>query len=496
MFCFDDRLIMSHKGAALCPPEIKKHGPVLPDITYGGEKWRQCVFSSSVMRAPGGGFRMYSSCLSQSRKRMFIGVHESADGMKWDKICPGKIKYAGETTHFLKIQGADTAVGHIQPSVILMPDGSWRMFCWMHGEKIRYICCESSDGLKWKCLSSENPCLYHPNDSAVGFACVPGLVPYSLMKNTPRRNSSPAGTNRIKRLISNDATFTYFNTRTGEFEMYSVWLLPNCPETGRYFEHDNAPLCLRTIHRRTSKNGADWSDPELLVTPDKDDPLSRQFYYLAANSAGGWRTGFLGSYNCAGQTMDIELAWSRDGIKWERKLRQPWLKRGEAGQPDSKMIKASHSLLRAGDKFLLYYSGDDVTHNARARGEMFNTKVMLAEFGKNRFAGLRAAAGKTALIETAPFILRSDTLRVNGSFTGGLLAELCDSRGRVLKKHSFDDSDIIKGDSTARALSWRGGKDLSRHKYEAFTLRLKLYRGIIHEICFEPEADERGLSAG
>ena len=85
-----------------------------------------------------------------------------------------------------------------------------------------------------------------------------------------------------KRLRSNDATYVYANPDGSGYEMLTVWLLPNDAESGRRVPHDNAPMVLRTIHRRTSADGLIWSDPELIVVPDEHDPFDMQFYYMAA----------------------------------------------------------------------------------------------------------------------------------------------------------------------------------------------------------------------
>jgi hypothetical protein len=183
--------------------------------------------------------------------------------------------------------------------------------------------------------------------------------------------------------------------------------------------------------------------------------------------------------------MYIELAWSRDGVRWERGLRGPWLKRGAPGEADCCMTHASHSLLDTGESHYLYYSGDDGLHNAVILNKPINTKVMLAEFGRNRFAGLRNHPGKTALAETSPFILCADSIRVNGNIAGGLKAELRDAHGRTLAGHSFEDSDLLKGDSVSGVLSWRGDGVLSSRKHEALSLSVKWNDGIIYEIDFK-----------
>ena len=86
--------------------------------------------------------------------------------------------------------------------------------------------------------------------------------------------------------------------------------------------HDNIATSFRVIHRRTSEDGLTWSDPELILAPDRLDPWDLQFYYLAQHRLGPWRVRFLGHYRVAAGTEDVEFMYSRDGRLWHRPMRQ------------------------------------------------------------------------------------------------------------------------------------------------------------------------------
>ena len=68
----------------------------------------------------------------------------------------------------------------------------------------------------------------------------------------------------------------------------------------------------------------------------------------------------LGSYPVAAKTMDIELCFSRDGQRWDRPLRVPWIRRED--DEEAGMVYAPDRLLEAGDDWLLLYTANPCLH--------------------------------------------------------------------------------------------------------------------------------------
>ncbi len=132
----------------------------------------------------------------------------------------------------------------------------------------------------------------------------------------------------------------------------------------RRVEYDNAKSLLRVICRRTSKDGINFSALEIIIMPDENDPMDRQFYYLAVQRYDGINWGLLGNYNVAEQTMDFGLCFSRDGRSCLRPARGPAVFR-EPDSFESKSIYASDAMIDAGDHWLLLYRGGTQLHKAR-----------------------------------------------------------------------------------------------------------------------------------
>ncbi len=454
---------------------VEKIGPLMSadrpsDLGY------MCCFAGTVAPLDDGRWRLYHSVYGQGSR---IAVAESADGLRWDKPALGQNPWQGQDTNHLRIEGLDAAEGIIQPQVVRLDDGGWRIYFWLHGwdrGMVRFVAADSADGLHFRVRNVDRPCLFHPMDREVGgVSWTAGLVP-GAEGNGKFDHLRTYDFMEAKRLRSNDATFVYRDPRTGEFEMYSVWLMPNDAGTGCQVSFDNAPGARRTLHRRTSEDGLAWSDPELILTPDEHDPRHMQFYHLAVHRAGDWRIGLLGHYRCWEQTMDMELAFSRDGRHWLRPLRGGWIPRGGPDAIDAMSIYPTSRFINLPDgRLLLLYDGHNQRHDGKLPDGVTEKRraVMGAVCRPGRFAGLATRPRTVGRITLKPFILGSDEIRVDADIRGSVLAELCDPYGRPLPGYGMAESVPLIGDSDAHVLRWQGDRTPAPYRYDAVMLVLE-----------------------
>ena len=362
------------------------------------------------------------------------------------------------------------------------------MYAWLHAHDrgvLRYVIAESGDGKSWKLRDIDRPAVFHPADREVGQnGWVAGLTRASAEDRFADRRTYDWM--EAKRLRSNDATYVYRAADLGQgdgYVMYSVWLVPNRPESGRYFAHDNAAKVCRTIHRRTSADGLAWGDPELLISPDPCDPLEQQYYYLAAEPMGTGEgaplVGYIGNYRVGDQTMDIELAFSRDGIRWARPLRGGWIPRGGPDAIDAGMVQApNRTIPLGGGRRLMLYTGRSILHNhTLAPGVAKRRQAIMGAIARGgRLVGLRANEGQTGRLLTRPFIPAGAAIAVDADVRGGRLrAELCDPFGAPFEGYRLLDADPVSGDGRF-ALTW-GGKDSGAYRYDAVQLRIEGFAG-------------------
>ena len=485
--CFDERPIAARSGLFLAPVPVTKHG-VLLDRECPWESGGVSVFAGSVMPLADGRFRMYYYSHCPNPRVMRIMVAESADGFHWERTSLGQVRHEGADTNVILIAGLYDGANVTQPSVVRLPDGRWRMYCWLHGQErglIRYIISESDDGLRWATLGLDRPAVFHPSDLEVGQACwTAGLTQANPDARFDVDRTWPFM--EAKRRRSNDATNVYYDAEAGRFEMFSVWLLPNAEETGRRTPHDNAPGVLRVIHRRLSEDGIEWGDPELVIVPDAADPLTQQFYYLSQHREPEWRIGFLGNYHCWEQTMDLELCFSRDGREWLRPLHGAFVPRGPIPERDCMSAYATNGLLPAADdRWLLLYRGGTTHHNhtlPEGVSEAWHG-IMGASWPRGRFAGLRTTPNAIGRLLLKPAILAVPEISVDGDIRGTLRAELRDPLGGRLPDFELHNAVAVHGDSGQHVLRWgQDGHTSAGYRYDAVALYLEFTDGTLYSV--------------
>ncbi len=450
----DESRLAASQGAHLVPPPLAKLGLLLSGDLPGDAAGAQSAMGCGLFRIPGG-YRLYYSGRSREEPVSGICVAESPDALHWRKPLLGQLKLGGRDTNRIRIEGVPDYAHVTQPSMLQLPDGRFRMYFWLHEyrelKRKRYLVAESRDGLLWKTVNLDRPCLVHLHD--------------------------PGAATQFKRIRSNDAVHTYA-LPGGGFEMFSVFPVPNTPATGRYIAHDNAPFMLRVITRRTSEDGLEFSDPEFIAVPDARDPWDQQFYYLTQHRFGPLRIGFLGHYRVQEQSMDIELAYSHDGSRWSRPMRGAWLERGPAGESDSAMVYMPNQLIDAGDHWLALYSGSPALHNQPQQGKRGIHGLKIA---KQRFAALASTASVTASLLTKPFYLSGPSLDLNASVSGSLRAELCNAFGQPMEGLSLADSIPVSGDSVHHDLRWKN-KSTADHQSQPVSPRLEWRRADLYAI--------------
>jgi hypothetical protein len=458
---------------------VTKLGPLL----RGDPAWDEAhvaTFCSSIVRLDGGRYRMYYTATSAHRGAMWIAVAESDDGLAWRKPPLGQHVVDGQPTNRIVFEGLDDQHAVVQPQVLRLPDGRWRIYLWQHAPRnLRYLVAHSEDGLRWQVDDPPYAALVHPNVLGPGSA-VDGWMPRD------------EGQWPLKALRTNDACYVYHNASRDRYECYAPWLVPAVPE--RRVETDNAPGWHRYIHRRLSDDGLHWSAPELIVLPDARDPWDLQFYYLAVQWHEDWMIGSLGHYRVeAGQqTQDLALAFSRDGRNWHRPVRGGFIPRQgatvptpealEHPAPDALGVYAPNAWIDEGGTWLCLYSGTHLPHN-RAWGDAARPRpIMGARWPKHRLVGLQAGRVPGGFL-SEPFCPQGDEIAIDAAIDGWLRAELCDVFGRKHEGYHLMDAVPVTGDASAHVLHWKGA-DTRRFRHDAVRLRLEYVDGVVYSIAF------------
>lgn len=479
LFLFEEALPAGARNVHHEYAPVRKHGVVLEG---GGspDDGGAATFASTIIGLEGGGYRLYYTNADHEQGSMRICVAESADGLEWERPDLGQEPSTCNRIAFGGLDGLDQGfVG--QPQVWRTPEGGWRMLFWKHRDaQLRYMLATSDDGLVWTVPDAERPVLVHSGDRTAKLDFGTGLA----LPDDADGGDVPAHvTARARRLLTNDATFVYFNGLRERYECYSVWLTLSQPE--RRVEVDNAPSVHRVIQRRLSRDGIAWGRPELIIMPDERDPWDLQFYHLAVQWHRNWLIGSLGHYRVEDmqQTQDLELCFSRDGRRWDRPVRGGFIPR-EADAPDSMGIYPPNAWIARDDgTFLCLYSATTRRHNNTGpAGRRKHGCVMAATFPQDRLVGLAAGRVPGGFL-SAPFQPNAEGfITLDANLRGWLRAELCDAWGRKVPGFHLMDAEPITGDSRAHDLRWQAHPDASAHAHHILRLRLEYCEGIVYSI--------------
>lgn len=240
----------------------------------------------------------------------------------------------------------------------------------------------------------------------------------------------------------------------------------------------------RRITYSESSDLKKWTEPQVIMSPDELD--TNDFYGISVFRYANAYLGMLWIFDDdMFETIDIELCWSRDGIRWERHPERPkFIETEERGKVGGYMVYPAQEPVVYKDNLYIYVNAHSLfPHNVHK--DLWTNHVFRTRLRMDGFVSLDAGSQMGNLI-TRPFILQSDKITINAASQGGKiiaeLAEPCwyDPRGKVIEGFSADDFDVFTGDSICHTLSWRGNSNLSKIKGKRIMLRMAMVHSQIY----------------
>lgn len=223
--------------------------------------------------------------------------------------------------------------------------------------------------------------------------------------------------------------------------------------SGTYLWFTKLYLGERLVARAESTDFLNWTNNGLVLRSTLDEGRRRQTYCLPVFRYGSLYLGYAMLYDLGnGRTVDCELAWSPDGLHWERVLPGTALiPRGPKGTYDSECVYAmAGPPVAAGGDLLIFYGGDDFPHTGWKR----HCLPCLARLPLDRFAGYEPAdPDKTATVTTRSLRLAGEELRLTAAAAGGrIVARALDASGAIV-----DESEPVTGSLHDVPLRWKQG---------------------------------------
>jgi hypothetical protein len=235
---------------------------------------------------------------------------------------------------------------------------------------------------------------------------------------------------------------------------------------------------VRVIGRAESADFMHWTTPVPVLQPDDQDPPALEFYGMSVFKEAGIYFGLLWAYHSyaeeptvrMGAAVDIQLAVSRDGVRWQRiGDRKPFIPQGAPGSFDAKMIYTAQAPVAVGDDLWFYYGGWDADHGAEER----HGSLGLAKLRREGFVAIEPGDGEGWLV-TQPFVCDGTRLTVNADAMGGYLAvAILGTEGQHVPGFRRIDSALVDGSGLRQLVTWREHDSLA--PLQGQTIRLKFY---------------------
>ena len=237
-----------------------------------------------------------------------------------------------------------------------------------------------------------------------------------------------------------------------------------------------------------------WGDPETILIPDEKDTPDTEFYAMPTIAYEGLYVGLPWIFRTTNTTHHPEVAFSRDGIHYERNYRQPFISRGGRGDFDAASIYALAPVVH-GDRILTYYAGTNwrSPETLLELGDRATAGVGLAVTPRDGFVSLDGARTEWSEMVTRSFGFTGTRLRLNlraalqqwGAGPCEVRVEILSANHEPLHGFVFDDADPIAESGYASVVSWRGRSDLSALEGTAVKLRFHFRNAKLYAFWFE-----------
>jgi len=230
-----------------------------------------------------------------------------------------------------------------------------------------------------------------------------------------------------------------------------------------------------------SRDMVTWEDRGIILRPDQYDPPDVQIYGMQPFRYGQGFLAMVEIYHQAIERLDTQLAWSADGVRWQRVgRREPVLPLGGEGAWDSHwVVPTLNPPIPYGDRLLIPYIGASTKH---ASGERHKRGIGLATIRKDGWVSLEAGRTEGVLVTkklplTKPMKLELNVNCYSGYVTADVIAAEPESYFEPIPGYEADASRIEDTDSTCHHVRWNGRETVTPIDCGACFLRLRLKQG-------------------
>ena len=229
-----------------------------------------------------------------------------------------------------------------------------------------------------------------------------------------------------------------------------------------------------------------WTPPRVILTPDALDPPCAQLYGMPTFQYEDLFVGFLwlmttDPYETRVSKMwgrcDSRLAYSYDGLAWQRLTYEPFMACGEFTDFGGGSIYPSTFVVTP-ENHILIYSRASIVEHLRASEIPPDVKphemIHIHELRRDGFVCLRSAGGYGELM-TKPLRPDGPELSLNVlSPCGEVRVEVTDVEGKPIEGYGMAECAPFRGDDVFWKPRWKQRADLAQAMARGQTIRLRI----------------------
>ncbi|MGA2116331.1 MAG: glycosyl hydrolase family 32 [Bryobacteraceae bacterium] len=204
------------------------------------------------------------------------------------------------------------------------------------------------------------------------------------------------------------------------------------------------------------------------------------------------------------KTNDLFLAFSRDGLAWDRPDRTAFLRcsRQKGTWNRGYLHSAGGLCLIVGDEIHFYFTAFSGLSPAQGGGPYAGASTGLARLRRDGFASMDApgipmppTTAPPGILTTRPITFSGRYLFVNANVKPGeLRVEVLDDDGRTIEPFTLANSVPLTADATKQAVLWKGAADLRPLAGKPICFRFQVTAGELY--AFWVSRDVSGASHG
>ena len=269
--------------------------------------------------------------------------------------------------------------------------------------------------------------------------------------------------------------------------------------TEQYMIYCRPEFVDRRVAMVTTTDLKTFSKPAVILQPDAEDPVCREFYGLDPVRYEDLYVGIVSVYDTepteGGRkkmigTTESHLVYSYNGRNWYRAFRSPFISRTSAGTSFGGSVYASVPEPLVDDRMLFSVMGSAVDHGVDEEDcpeEWKKTwKTYQYDMRLDSFVYLRTRA-RHGIIQTKSVVLNGGELTVNARTTvsGYVKAAILDEDTlKPIPNYTLEDAIPVTGDELFGKVRWRNRENLDELKDRPVIIEVRVREGELYALRF------------